>query len=86
MAGAGLMKPGRALDRAALVLGVVSIVSTVFVFVWGNFQLVQMAALGWRWQSCSDYLRSSRADWTNPRCCARRVLGSCSRPRSSLPC
>ena len=34
------------LDRAALVLGVVSIVSAVFVFVHGTFQLVQIAAAG----------------------------------------
>ena len=35
-----------ALDRAALVLGVVSIVSGVFVFVDGTFQLVQIGAAG----------------------------------------
>jgi len=35
-----------ALDRAALVLGLVSIVSGVFVFVDGTFQLVQISAVG----------------------------------------
>ena len=35
-----------AVDRAALVLGVVSIVSAVFVFVDGTFQLVQIRAAG----------------------------------------
>jgi hypothetical protein len=35
-----------ALDRAALVLGLVSIVSGVFVFVDGTFQLVQIRAVG----------------------------------------
>jgi peptidoglycan/LPS O-acetylase OafA/YrhL len=35
-----------ALDRAALVLGLVSIVSGVFVFVDGTFQLVQIGAVG----------------------------------------
>jgi hypothetical protein len=34
------------LDRAALVLGVVSIVSATFVFVHGTFQLVQIGAAG----------------------------------------
>ena len=34
------------LDRAALVLGVVSIVSAAFVFVHGTFQLVQIGAAG----------------------------------------
>jgi uncharacterized membrane protein YqjE len=34
------------LDRAALALGVVSIVSAVFVFVHGTFQLVQIGAAG----------------------------------------
>jgi hypothetical protein len=35
-----------AVDRAALVLGVVSIVSAVFLFVDGTFQLVQIRAAG----------------------------------------
>jgi hypothetical protein len=35
-----------ALDRAALVLGLVSIVSGVFVFVDGTFQLVEIRAVG----------------------------------------
>ena len=43
------MRPLDALDRAALVLGLVSIVSAVFVFVHGTFQLVQIAPLGWWW-------------------------------------
>jgi hypothetical protein len=34
------------LDRAALVLGVVSIASAVFVFVHGTFQLVQIGGAG----------------------------------------
>ena len=34
------------LDRAALTLGVVSIVSALFVFVHGTFQLVQIGAAG----------------------------------------
>jgi hypothetical protein len=34
------------LDRAALALGVVSIVSALFVFVHGTFQLVQIGAAG----------------------------------------
>ena len=40
------MRPLDALDRAALVLGLVSIVSAVFVFVHGTFQLVQISAAG----------------------------------------
>jgi hypothetical protein len=40
------MKSLDALDRAALVLGLVSIVSGVFVFVDGTFQLVQIRAVG----------------------------------------
>jgi hypothetical protein len=40
------MKRRDALDRAALVLGVASIVSALFVFVHGNFQLVQIRAAG----------------------------------------
>jgi hypothetical protein len=40
------MKKRDALDRAALVLGAVSIVSALFVFVHGNFQLVQIRAAG----------------------------------------
>ena len=40
------MKMHDAVDRAALVLGVVSIVSAVFVFVDGTFQLVQIRAAG----------------------------------------
>jgi hypothetical protein len=46
MVGAGVMKMHDAVDRAALVLGVVSIVSAVFVFVDGTFQLVQIRAAG----------------------------------------
>jgi hypothetical protein len=40
------MKSRDALDRAALALGVVSMVSSVFVFVHGNFQLVQIRGAG----------------------------------------
>ncbi len=40
------MRTGDTLDRAALVLGAVSIVSAVFVFVHGTFQLVQIGAAG----------------------------------------
>ena len=40
------MRTRDSLDRAALVLGVVSIVSAVFVFVHGTFQLVQIGAAG----------------------------------------
>jgi hypothetical protein len=40
------MRAHDTLDRAALVLGVVSIVSAVFVFVHGTFQLVQIGAAG----------------------------------------
>jgi hypothetical protein len=40
------MKSLDALDRAALVLGLVSIVSGLFVFVDGTFQLVQIRAAG----------------------------------------
>jgi hypothetical protein len=40
------MKTRDALDRAALVLGVVSMVSALFVFVHGNYQLVQIRAAG----------------------------------------
>lgn len=40
------MRPLDALDRAALVLGLVSIASAVFVFVHGTFQLVQISAAG----------------------------------------
>jgi hypothetical protein len=40
------MKPLGPLARAAMVLGVVSIVSAVFVFVHGTFQLVQLGAIG----------------------------------------
>jgi hypothetical protein len=40
------MRSFDALDRAALVLGLVSIVSGVFVFVDGTFQLVQIRAVG----------------------------------------
>ena len=40
------MRTRDSLDRGALVLGVVSIVSAVFVFVHGTFQLVQIGAAG----------------------------------------
>jgi hypothetical protein len=40
------MKSLDALDRAVLVLGLVSIVSGLFVFVDGTFQLVQIRAAG----------------------------------------
>jgi hypothetical protein len=40
------MRTGDTLDRAALVLGVVSMVSAAFVFVHGTFQLVQVSAAG----------------------------------------
>ena len=40
------MKTRDALDQGALVLGVVSMVSAGFVFVLGNFQLVQIRAAG----------------------------------------
>jgi len=40
------MRTRDCLDRAALVLGVVSIVSAVFVFVHGTFELVQIGAAG----------------------------------------
>jgi len=40
------MRTGDTLDRAALVLGAVSIVSAGFVFVHGTFQLVQIGAAG----------------------------------------
>jgi hypothetical protein len=40
------MKTHDALDRAALALGVVSILSAGFVFVEGNLQLVQIRAAG----------------------------------------
>lgn len=36
----------RKLDRAAIVLGAVSIVSAGFIFVHGTFQLVQIGAIG----------------------------------------
>jgi hypothetical protein len=40
------MKTRDAVDRVALVLGVVSIVSALFVFVDGSFQLIQIRAGG----------------------------------------
>jgi hypothetical protein len=40
------MRTHDTLDRAALVLGLVSVVSAVFVFVRGTFQLVQIGAAG----------------------------------------
>jgi hypothetical protein len=40
------MMSRRALDRAALVLGLVSIFSALFVFVRGNFQFVQIGGVG----------------------------------------
>jgi hypothetical protein len=47
MAGEGIMNSHGPLDRAAMVLGGVSIVSSVFVFLdGGNFQLVQIRAAG----------------------------------------
>jgi hypothetical protein len=50
--GVGIMKsnrslnPYQALDRAAMVLGLVSIISAAFLFVHGIFQLVQIGAVG----------------------------------------
>jgi hypothetical protein len=38
--------PHRALDRAAIVLGLVSIISAAFLFVHGTFQLIQIGAVG----------------------------------------
>jgi hypothetical protein len=40
------MRTHDTLDRAALVLGLVSILSAVFVFVHGTFQLVQIGGAG----------------------------------------
>jgi hypothetical protein len=40
------MNSHRTLDRAAMVLGAVSIISTAFVFARGTFQLVQIGAAG----------------------------------------
>jgi hypothetical protein len=42
MAGAGVMNRRGRLDRAALVLGAVSLVSAAFVFVRGDFQFVRI--------------------------------------------
>jgi hypothetical protein len=46
MDGAGIVNPYRAFDRAAIVLGAVSIMSAAFVFVHGTFQLVQIGTVG----------------------------------------
>jgi hypothetical protein len=46
MAGPGIVNPYRAFDRAAIVLGAVSIMSAAFVFVHGTFQLVQIGTVG----------------------------------------
>jgi hypothetical protein len=40
------LNPYQALDRAAMVLGLVSIISAAFLFVHGAFQLVQIGAVG----------------------------------------
>ena len=40
------MNSGGRLDRAAMVLGAVSIISAAFVFVQGNFQIVQIGGAG----------------------------------------
>jgi hypothetical protein len=40
------MNPGGRLDRAAMVLGVVSLISAAFVFVHGTFQIVQIGGIG----------------------------------------
>ncbi|HVD53220.1 MAG TPA: hypothetical protein VNC13_03490 [Propionibacteriaceae bacterium] len=40
------LNPYQALDRAAMVLGLVSIISAAFLFVHGTFQLVQIGAVG----------------------------------------
>jgi hypothetical protein len=55
MAGAGVMKPNRgsaralnpyrSLDRAAVALGLVSILSGAFIFVHGTFQVVRIGAI-----------------------------------------
>lgn len=50
--GVGIMNPNRArnpyraLDRAAIVLGLVSIISAAFLLVHGTFQLIQIGAVG----------------------------------------
>ena len=44
--GAGVMNSHERLDRAALVLGAVSIISTAFAFVQGDLQFVQIRAAG----------------------------------------
>jgi hypothetical protein len=52
LAGAGIMSshrypnPYRALNRSAVVLGAVSILSAGFMFVHGTFQVVQIGAIG----------------------------------------
>jgi hypothetical protein len=46
MDGAGIVNPYRAFDRAAIVLGAVSIMSAAFVLVHGTFQLVQIGTVG----------------------------------------
>ena len=42
----------RKLDRGAIVLGAVSILSAGFIFVHGAFQLVKIGPLGWSWARC----------------------------------
>jgi hypothetical protein len=46
MAGAGVMNSPKALDRATMLLGGVSIISAAFAFVHGDLQLVQIRAAG----------------------------------------
>ena len=45
-AGAGIMSSPKTLDRAAMLLGGVSIISAALVFVHGDLQLVQIRAAG----------------------------------------
>jgi hypothetical protein len=61
------MRTRDSLDRGALVLGVVSIVSAVFVFVHGTFQSFKLAPLGWSWRWCWACSRLLPAGWTNVR-------------------
>ena len=53
IAGACVMKPHDALDRAALALGVVSIASALFVFASGELEVVRVQVAGvvvdWSW-------------------------------------
>ena len=74
------------LDRAAMVLGGVSIISAAFVFVHGTYQIVQIRGAGLVVALVLGLLAVVAGWFNEPTLISPRAPGSCSRLPSSLAC